>query len=121
VNVRSHRAAQGQAIRAGLLLANAIGRSRTALQCEITPHQVRPGDSRFGFEQRRAAVEPAHLVEFARIEQPSAAQELLATHGMAGAGDGQRLAAGGDAGHQLGHFVCAARLVDPRHGRAIQR
>ena len=60
VNVGGDRAAQGQPVRAGLLLANAKGRPRTALQCEIAPDQVRPGDAGFGFELRRAAVEPAH-------------------------------------------------------------
>ena len=77
---------------------------------EIAADDVRPGDAGFDFDERPAAVEPAHVVELAHVEQRAAGEELLAAHGMAGAGDGQRFAAAPRACHRLGDLAHAARL-----------
>ena len=120
MDVRGHGAAHGQAVGAGLFLADAHLRPGAALQRQVAAYHVRPGDAGFDLEMRGAAIEPAHLVEPAHVEQQSAAEELLAAHGMARAGDGERFAARGRGSHQVRYFRDGSRFQDAGYRSAIQ-
>jgi hypothetical protein len=90
VPVGRERASESEAICARLLLGDAPLRPFPLLDALQVVHELGPLDAGLAFDQTGIRVEVEDPVHPRHVNVPAVREELLATHGMAGAGDADR-------------------------------
>lgn len=95
MDVGSHGAADGMAIGACWLLADApptglAVRARLSLAIAIASNDIRPRDTALDLEKSALLIQSAHAIQAARVQQRAAAEELLSPHGVPATGNRQR-------------------------------
>jgi hypothetical protein len=120
VRVGSERAADGDRVHPGLLLANAPRAGAGALLALEPCHQGRPLDAGLDLDESLGAIEREHLIELGQVEQQRVLAELLAAHRMPTAGHADRTAFVGRPGQRRLHVVERTRRRDAPHARRVE-
>ena len=94
VHIGRQRAAECQAVGAGLLLNDAPGRGASLLHGDQALHELRPLDAGIGLDDPALGIECDDPVHGPHVDEDRPGGELLAAHGMSAAGDAHRPAFG---------------------------
>ena len=120
MHIRGERPTQGEPVGAGLLLDDAP-RMRLPVLPGVQPgDQRRPHDARLGFDLAPLRVEVQHAVEPGHVEEIEPRAELLPTHGVAAAGDGDRATRGACREHRLAYVCHRCRPQDAPHQSRVE-
>jgi len=113
-------AAQRQAVRAGLFLADGPDAGLRSLLGMEPGDQFGPGNARARLDESALAVHPTDVCQMCQIQQQRAFAELLAAHGVARAAKGDRESGPGRLAHGHACFISRGRQNDPRHLRGVE-
>ena len=94
MDIGGERAAERQTVGAGLLLDDAPGRRPALLHRDEAVDQLRPLDAGLGLDDAALGIERHDPVHGPGVDEDRAGGELLAAHGVASAGDADRIAFG---------------------------